>query len=204
MTELMTKVAAALTGHGFEVHTADTADAAKALILGLIPEGASVGAGGSVTIRELGVVDELLAKGHDVAWHWLPYDDQKELFRRAACADVYLTSSNAVTADGQLVNIDRTGNRVAAMAHGPAMVIAAVGMNKLVNGGISAAIARIKAEACPPNARRLNADTPCARTGKCNEAECGDASLCGVTAITKRPMRGRRYVVVLIDEHLGY
>lgn len=203
MTELMKRTADALREHGFEVHTVATAPVAKDLILSLIPEGATIGAGGSVTIRELGVVDALKAT-HDVYWHWLPYEDQAELFRQASQADVYLTSSNAVTVDGQLVNIDRTGNRVAAMIHGPKTLIVAVGVNKLVDGGMNTAIARIKKYACPPNARRLNIDTPCARTGKCNPDECGDNSLCGVTASIQRPTKGRRVIVVLIDQALGY
>lgn len=204
MTELMKKTAASLTAHGFEVYTVATAPVAKELMLSLIPEGASVGIGGSVTIRDLGVVDELQKKGHDVFWHWLPYDDMAKLFDNAHHADVYLSSVNALTGNGDLVNIDRTGNRVAATIYGPKTVILAVGVNKLVDGGITTAIGRIKQYACPPNARRLNVDTPCARTGKCNAAECGDNSLCGVTTIMQRPPKGHRVIVVLINQAMGY
>ena len=134
MTDLMKKTAKALEGRGFEVHTVATAPVAKELILSMIPEGASIGAGGSVTIRELGVVDTLLSQGHKVYWHWLPDADKTTVYDQAAHADVYLASANAVTADGQLVNTDGTCNRVAAMIQGPQTVILAVGLNKLVDG----------------------------------------------------------------------
>ena len=204
MNELMKRTADALARNGFEVHSVATAPEAKELILSLIPDGATVGAGGSVTIRDLGVAEELQARNHSIYWHWLPNDDMAELFRKAAQADVYLTSSNAVTADGQLVNIDRTGNRVAAMIYGPKTVIVAVGINKLVDGGMNSAIARIKKYACPPNARRLNIPTACALTGKCNPEECGEHTLCGTTTIMHHPGKGRRVVVVLIGQALGY
>ena len=204
MTDRMKKAARALESRGFEVHTVATAPVAKELILRLIPEGASIGAGGSVTIRELGVVDTLLAQGHKVYWHWLPDADKTTVYDQAAHADVYLASANAVTAEGQLVNTDGTCNRVAAMIQGPQTVILAVGLNKLVDGGINTAIGRIKREACPKNAVRLGLHTPCARTGTCNEAECWDGCMCNTTTIMHHPARGKRVVVVLIGQALGY
>ncbi|MGN0779951.1 MAG: lactate utilization protein [Aristaeellaceae bacterium] len=204
MTDLMKRAAKALEERGFEVHTVATAPVAKELILSLIPEGASIGAGGSVTIRELGVVDTLLAQGHKVAWHWLPDVDRATVYDEAAHADVYLASANAITADGQLVNIDGTCNRVAAMIQGPQTVILAVGLNKLVDGGVNTAIARIKREACPPNARRLKLQTPCALTGKCSEATCKEGCMCNTTTIMHHPARGKRVIVVLIGQALGY
>lgn len=204
MTDLMHTAAEALQRNGFEVHTVFTAAEAHSLILSLIPPQATVGIGGSMTIRELGVADALQAAGHSVAWHWLPCEDRHATLRSASQADFYLTSSNAVTRDGQLVNIDGNGNRIAAMIHGPGSVIAAVGVNKLVDGGVNSAIARIKQYACPPNARRLGIDTPCARTGRCDPDACGDATLCSVTAAIRRPAKGRRFIVILIDQALGY
>ncbi|MBQ8654480.1 MAG: lactate utilization protein [Clostridia bacterium] len=204
MTELMKNAAAALADRGFEVYTVATAPVAAEKILSLIPEGASVGVGGSVTIDELSVVPKLLSSGHAVHWHWLTDEDRHAVARRAAAADVYLASSNAVTADGQMVNIDATCNRVAAMIQGPQTVILAIGVNKLVDGGISAAIGRIKTQACPPNARRLGLKTPCALTGKCNERECNGKGMCSATTIMHHPPKAKRVVIVLIGQSIGY
>lgn len=204
MTELTRTIAAALERRGFTVHHAASREAAADLVLSLIPQGASVGIGGSVTIRELGIADRLMARGDSFPhWHWLDAEPKADIFPNAAKADIYLTSANAVTADGQLVNIDGTGNRIAAMIHGPRTVISVVGVNKLVDGGYPQALARIKRDACPPNARRLNMDTPCARTGKCDIAAC-DHGFCNVIAIQEHPTGRRPFIVVLVDKPLGY
>lgn len=203
MTELMTTISAALEKRGFGVRTAADRAEAAAIVLSMISEGDSIGIGGSVTIRELGIVDGLLAKGHAVHWHWLDVEPKADIFPGAARADVYLCSANAVTKDGQLVNIDGTGNRVAAMIHGPKQVIAVVGVNKLVDGGYPQALARIKRDACPPNARRLGMSTPCAIEGKCDQANC-PGGFCNVIAIQEHPTGRRPYTVVLVDEALGY
>ena len=201
MTDLTITVAAARAKRGFIVHhTATKAEAAQ-LVLSLIPEGASVGAGGSMTIRELGLAENLQTAGHPVHWHWL--DAGASAFPAAHAADVYLCSANAVTRDGQLVNIDGTGNRVAAMIHGPKQVIAVVGVNKLMDGGYPQALARIKREACPPNARRLNLPLPCGQTGRCDPEAC-PGGFCNVITIQEHPTGKRPYAVVLVDEALGY
>lgn len=201
MTDLMTTVSAALTRRGFTVHHAATKAEAAQLVLSLIPTNASVGAGGSTTIRELGLADVLRSAGHAVHWHWL--EEGPAAFPAAREADVYLCSANAVTRDGQLVNIDGTGNRVAAMIHGPKQVIAVVGVNKLVDGGYPQALARIKREACPPNAQRLNLPFPCGVTGRCDPEAC-NGGMCNVITIQEHPTGKRPYVVVLVDEALGY
>lgn len=201
MTELMTTVAAALERRGFNVHFAETREAAAAHILTLVSPGMSVGVGGSVTIQELGVTDALQAAGIPVHWHWL--GQGPAAFPPAREANIYLCSANAVTRDGQLVNIDGTGNRVASMIHGPKQVIAVVGVNKLVDGGIPMAIARIKREACPPNARRLNLPLPCGQTGKCDPAAC-PGGFCNVITVQEHPTGKRPYTVILVNEDMGY
>lgn len=203
MTELISTVAAALEKRGFQVLRAATkADAAR-LLLQLIPEDATIGVGGSMTIRELGVTEALKTAGHSVAWHWLPETPGGVAFPAAHAADVYLCSANAITRDGQLVNIDGTGNRVAAMIHGPKHVIAVAGCNKLVDGGYPQALARIKREACPPNAKRLSLPFPCGLTGKCDPAAC-PGGFCNVITIQEHPTGKRPYTVILVDEPLGY
>lgn len=201
MNDLMSTVAAALKRRGFNVLLAASREDAAQLVLSLIPAGASVGAGGSMTIQELCLTEPLQASGCTVHWHWL--GEGPAAFPAAHAADVYLCSANAVTRDGQLVNIDGTGNRVAAMIHGPNHVIAVVGMNKLVDGGITAAIARIKREACPPNARRLNLPLPCGQTGKCDPSAC-PGGFCNVIAVQEHPTGKRPYTVVLVEEEMGY
>lgn len=204
MNERILSAAQALTHNGFEVHTAQSAEEAKALALSLIQPGQSVGLGGSMTVKGMGLIDALLERGHTVSGHWLTPENRAQVFEAARLSDVYLASSNAVTMDGQLVNIDGTCNRVGAMTHAPGTLLLIVGQNKLVDGGITAAIARIKAKACPPNALRLGLNTPCAKTGKCNVSECGDDCMCHVTTIMSRPPRGRKVVIVLVAEDMGY
>lgn len=209
MTTLMTNTIYALVRKGFTVHHAATKAEAASIVLGLIPAEASVGFGGSVTIRDMGLYTALKEQGHPVHWHWENDEPKPEVFQKAANSDVYLVSSNAITADGCLVNIDGTGNRVGAMIAGPKQVIVVAGANKLVNGdrspagSIPQAIARIKSVACPLNARRLGKNSPCALTGKCDAANC-ERSMCNVTSIIERPLGGNKITIVLVDEEMGY
>lgn len=204
MTELFTATAAALTRRGYEVYTVATAQEAKEKALSLIQPDWSVGVGGSMTIRQLGLLEALEGAGHPVWWHWTSPEEKPIVWDNARKADVYLASANAITADGQLVNIDGTGNRVAAMIHGPHTVMIIAGSQKIVEGGLTAAIARIKREACPPNAARLKLNTPCALTGHCSEKDCGDDCMCRAITIGSRPLRAQRHIVILVEEHLGY
>ena len=203
MNTLMANTIYALTRKGFPVHHAKTMEDAKAIVLKMIPDGASVGFGGSVTVREMGLYDELKKTGRMTHWHWMNDEPKPDVFALAAAADVYLTSSNAITADGCLVNIDGTGNRVGAMIAGPKEVIVIAGANKIVNGGIPQAIARIKTVACPKNARRLGLNTPCATLDRCDSANC-QKGMCNVTSIIERPVGGHKITIVLVDEEAGY
>ena len=203
MTTLMTNALYALVRKGFTVHHAATAKEAADIVMSLIPEGTSVGFGGSVTVRDMNLYETLKETGRNPHWHWKNDEPQPEVFALAANADVYLTSTNAITADGCLVNIDGTGNRVGAMIAGPKQVIIIAGSNKIVNGGVPQAIARIKTVACPQNARRLGLPTPCAVLGRCDAANC-TRSMCNVTSIIERPVGGHKITVVLVDEELGY
>ncbi len=203
MTTLMANTIYALTRKGFPVHHTKTIDDAKAIVMNLIGEADSVGFGGSMTIREMGVYEALKEMGRHPHWHWKNDEPKPEVFALAAASDVYLTSSNAITADGCLVNIDGTGNRVGAMIAGPKEVIVIAGANKLVDGNIAQAIARIKTVACPQNARRLGLNTPCGLQGKCDAANC-EKGMCNVTSIIERPVGGHKITIVLVDEEAGY
>ena len=187
---------------GYVVHPAENAAQAKEFALSLIGAG-SVGFGGSATVHGLGLSDTLRAQGNAVYKHWDTPEDRKRVFLGAATADFYVCSTNAITLDGTLVNIDGTGNRVAAIIGGPENVIFIIGKNKLVKT-LSAALKRVKTEACPKNARRLNLPTPCAEDGKCSNCDIPQR-MCRVTAIIEYPPRMVKAMhLILVDEELGY
>nr|WP_162990663.1 lactate utilization protein [Maliibacterium massiliense] len=164
---------------------------------------ASVGVGGSMTVEELDVEDRLRAGGSAVYWHWREKpEDRTQTVLNALTADYYLCSSNAVTKDGRFFNIDGSGNRVASMIMGTGTLIMLIGKNKLVSDGDDP-IARIKREACPPNAKRLHLNIPCAITGKCMDCTAPDR-FCNVTIIIEFPLSRRAMQVWMIDEPLGY
>ncbi len=205
MQESIQQVISQMRGRGFEVVPLETSQEAREFLLSHIPAGATVGVGGSMTIRELNVVPALREKGHQVTWHWeVPKEEVSAARAKARLADVYLASTNAVTRDGQLVNIDGVGNRVAAMFDGPKQVYLVISHSKLTDGGLNTAIARVKQQACPPNARRLSLDTPCAHTGICKVQTCGDDCMCNIIVAISRPPKGKKITVLLVEETLGY
>jgi hypothetical protein len=131
-------------------------------------------------------------------------EEVNEMRRQGLAADVYICSSNAVSADGKLVNIDGTGNRVAAMIYGPKKVIIMAGMNK-VAPSLEAAIARVKNTAAPANSLRVGVETPCSKTGFCQDPHCHPPQrICGQLVVTEASMTPNRVTVVLVGETLGY
>ena len=191
--------------NGFTVVELETARQAKEYMLGAIAAGSSVGVSGSVSVRQTGVLQALQEKGCEVISHWDVRPEEVYATRQKANrADVYLTSANAVTRQGELVLIDGAGNRVSAIAFGPKQLFFVVSKSKFVDGGYGAAVARIKKVACPPNARRQGLKTPCAETGACDPEACGDASMCRMTLVLDRVPRGRTATVLFVDEELGY
>lgn len=197
----LNQAAERLSRNGFKAKVFATAAEAKAAVLDLIPPGAPVGVGGSVTIQTLGLREALLERGSEVWWHWYA-EDRAEAQRRAHGADFYLMSSNAVTAEGELINIDGNCNRLGTMLYGPGTVIVVCGKNKLAEDPFKA-IDRIKSVACPMNARRLNLSTPCAATGRCSDCR-SPQRMCSVTVRLQRPPGNRNFHVFLVDEELGY
>lgn len=198
---MLNQVKAALEKRNFSVQLFQTAQEAKDYILSSISPEQSVGVGGSMSVKNLGLDQALIAQGSTVYWHWTA-EDKEGAHISAATADVYLTSANAVTADGLMVNIDGHGNRVAATLHGPGKVIFLVGKNKLVQD-YSAAIERIKTVACPANARRLNLKTPCAALGYCTDCS-SPQRMCNTTVILDRAVSSHPMEVVLVNEDVGY
>lgn len=195
----------ALLANDFDAFFVDNAQEAFDKAMTLIPEGATIGVGGSNTIRELGLVEALENRGHVVYHHWKKdlTPEQKNIVRKKQLSsDVFLTSSNAVTLNGQLVNVDGTGNRVAAMVFGPQKVIIVVGATKIVDT-LDDALSRIKSTAAPLNGRRLGYKTPCALNGKCTDCKTNDR-MCNVTVIMDRRPRLTDITVMLVGEELGY
>ena len=202
--EMTEQLAQRMRTRGFEVAELSTAAEARDYLLKHILGDASVGVGGSVTIRDLDVLDALTQKGCAVydPWKAAP-EDKNAAYAACMTADTYLVSANAITADGRLVLVDGRGNRVGAVVYGPKRVYFVVSRMKLVDGGINTAIARVKQTACPQNARRLGLDTACARAESCKPDAC-ENSMCRITVVLDRAPMGREMTVLLVDEALGY
>ncbi|MEM0226541.1 MAG: lactate utilization protein [Thermofilaceae archaeon] len=198
------RAAEALRRNGFDARIAGDVVEARSLVLSLIPEGATVGVGGSVTIRELGVIEELERRGNRVIHHWLqaPAEELMRLRRLELTADVFLASVNAVTIDGKLVSVDGMGNRVAATAFGPKRVVLVAGRNKLARN-LEEALWRAKNVAAVLNSRRLGVRTPCAELGYCVDCDSPER-ICRAVLILERRPTGADYHVVLVNEDLGY
>lgn len=173
----------------------------------LVPAKATVALGGSVSVIQSGLLDVLRTmniKLLDRYREGITNDEIEEILRQGVSADVLVTSSSAVTADGKLVNEDGRGNRVAGMIFGPKKVILMIGMNKVVPT-VDDALTRIKNVAAPLNCIRLGADTPCARTGFCDDANChAPQRICSQIVIIESNRVKDRITVVLVGEELGY
>ena len=182
-----------------------TAAEAKEKALSLIGAGSSVSFGGSMTLEECGVVD-VLRKREDIKLYDRDRaktpDEVGVIYRQAFSADTFLMSTNAITLDGELINIDGRGNRVAALIFGPAQVIVIAGMNKVTTDE-TAGIARVRNMASPANCIRLNKNTPCSVTGRCGDCY-GEESICSQLVVTRRSSEKGRIKVILVGVELGY
>jgi len=184
-----------------------TTKEAVAEICRMIPDGASIALGGSVTIMQSGLLDELRRRNVDLLDRYRPgitNEEVEAVMARGMTADVQLMSCNAVTSDGKLVNEDGRGNRVAGLIFGPKKVIMMVGVNKIVQS-VEDGITRIREVAAPLNCIRLGLDTPCARTGFCDDANCfSPARVCSQITIIESNRVKDRLTVVFVGEELGY
>lgn len=178
----------------------ETAEDARRQIRAMIRDEDVVSWGGSATLDQIGIKKDL---SNVIDAMSVPPERAYEERRKTLTADVYLTSTNAVTMDGELVNIDGVGNRVAAMCFGPNKVIVVAGANKIAENE-EAAIARIKTDACPPNCIRLGKQTPCALTGKCGQCLTPGQTICSYTVTTRFNSIPDRVHVILVNEVLGY
>ncbi|CDF58132.1 lactate utilization protein [Thermobrachium celere] len=195
----------ALEKNNYEVYVVNNVDEMKEKVLELIQDKSTVSFGGSMTLVNSGILDELRKKDIKLLDRYkegLTGDEIANLYRETFFADYYITSSNAVTENGELVNLDGNGNRVAAMIFGPKKVIVIVGQNKLVKD-LEEAYDRVRNYASPINAKRLNRRTPCCETGYCLDCNSNDR-ICNHYVVTYRQNVKGRGIVIIVKDELGY
>jgi hypothetical protein len=191
--------------NGFTALYCDSAREAYDYIIREAADAETVGFGGSMSVADLHVADRLRELGKELLLHSVPGlspEEKLTIMRRKLTSDLFLTGTNAVTLSGWLVNIDGVGNRVGSMLFGPKKVIVVAGRNKLVDGDANEAIRRIKGWATPPNAKRLNYNTPCSRTGFCSDCSSPER-ICRVTTIIDRRPRLTDIRVLVVNEDMG-
>ena len=174
---------------------------ALCIALDLIPEGSAVTMGGAMSAHEIGLVDALKNGNYNFIDRDA-YADKRAAMLAAYDADVFLSSANAITSDGVMVNIDGNSNRVSAIAQGPRKVVFIVGMNK-VCGDIDGAIKRARNVAAPVNAQRFGLSTPCSKTGACMNCKSPDTICCQIL-ITRYSRHAERIHVILVNDSLGF
>ena len=165
----------------------------------------SIGFGGSLSVADLELTLILMEAGKEILNHGFPDltpEQKHETMQRQQTCDLFLSGTNAATIDGCLINIDGLGNRVSAMIYGPKKVIVVVGRNKIVEGDYVDGIQRVKNEAAPPNAKRLNKETPCAKTGFCHDCDSPDR-ICHVTTIIDSKPSGSDFHVLVVNQDMG-
>ena len=188
-----------------EAFYCDTKEEAVALALEFMKDGGTVGMGGTKTVKEIGLIDIIK---ETPSLHFIDREiaktpeEKRAIYLESFTANYYLMSSNAITIDGELINIDGNGNRVACLIYGPEQVIVIAGMNKVVDD-VESGIQRIGTHAAPPNAARLGLRTPCASLGHCDDCHSPDC-MCSQIVITRHSKYSGRIKVILVGEELGF
>lgn len=199
------KMVKAMQRRHFDAYYCATASEAKAKVNELIPDGASVTWGGTMTVRDMDIPQMLQERGTLKVWDRDKVEtpeEKQEMYLRAFQADYYLSSANAITEDGVIVNIDGNGNRVAAITWGPQHVIFVVGMNKVAQDP-EAALKRARSTAAPINAARFDIQTPCHLDGQCHNCN-SPQSICNYIHFLRNSSKPGRIIVILVGENLGY
>ena len=194
----------ALNSRNMEAFLVGTKEEALKKALELIPEGSSVGWGGSASIEEIGLKEAIKNGKYKVVDRekGSSQEEAEKLMRDIFFCDYFLASSNAVSEDGVLVNVDGNSNRVAAICYGPKHVIMIIGMNKVVKS-VEDAMSRARNTAAPLNAQRFDIDTPCKKTGCCYDCKKPDTVCCQIL-ITRYSRHVGRIKVILVNEELGF
>lgn len=188
--------------HGFGADYFETKEEVLSYLKENIPKGSSIGIGGSVTLAEIGVLSWLTGNEE---YHFLDRyhtDDVSRVFHESLNADVYLMSTNALTEEGELYNIDGNGNRLAALIYGPKKVYVIAGTNKIVKN-LEEAVSRVELFSAPANNIRLGKTNPCTKTGQCMHCST-PSTICNQIVTTRRSGTPGRIHVLLVNEALGY
>lgn len=201
---LAEKVIKGLESRNMTGYFAETKEEALQKALELIPEGSTIGWGGSVSIHEIGLRDAIINGNYTVynRDNASSLEERKSIERQIFGADYFLCSSNAITEDGILVNIDGNSNRVAAIAYGPSHVLMIVGMNKVAKD-VDAALSRARNIAAPANAQRFPLDIPCKKNGSCANCKSID-TICCEFLITRFSRHANRFHIILVNDNLGF
>lgn len=203
-----------LKKNNMEFYYAPAAADVKNIVAGLLKPGDVISHGGSVSMAECGIRELIQSPEYQyLDRSAVPAEEVEELYRKSFFADVYISSSNAITEDGVLYNVDGNSNRIAAIAYGPKSVIIIAGYNKIVRDLEEAEI-RVKNTAAPPNCVRLDCKTPCAETGECislrnsgrqiSDGCRGDGRICCNYLISAQQRHKGRIKVIIVGEELGF
>lgn len=198
------KVVDALGNNNIECIFVKNKQEALKKALDMIPEGSTVGLGGSVTVEQIGLLEKLRTGKYTLYDQYAPNLDMPENMKRrkqGLSAQYFVTGTNAITSDGQLVNVDGLGNRVAAQAFGPDKVIIVAGTNKIVKD-VHEAFDRLE-KIAPINARRFGTESPCADSGVCIDCD-SPTRICNIYTIIRRMMIPGRITVILVNDSLGF
>jgi hypothetical protein len=194
----------ALKKNNFETLFVPNSKVALEEVMKQITDGSTVGVGGSVSLAEAGILEALGRRNVHLIWPFQQAKNEEErlrLIQKSFSADVFLSSTNAITEDGKLFNVDASGNRVGAMFIGPKKTIIIAGVNKIVKD-LAAAEKRVREWVAPQNIKRLNRKTPCAETGVCADCSSPDR-ICNIyVTLAKKPSR-TNIIIILVGERLG-
>ena len=198
---LAQKVIKGLESRNMKGYYAADKEEALQIALELIPEKSSISMGGAMSAHEIGLVDALKSGNYNFIDRDAT-EDKRAAMLAAYDADYFLTSANAMTEDGVMVNIDGNSNRVSAIAQGPKHVLVIVGMNKICDD-VDGAMRRARNVAAPINAQRFGLNTPCAKTGSCMNCKSPD-TICCQFLITRYSRHTDRIHVILVNDNLGF
>ena len=205
MEERIQRTMSALERNNMKAYYAENRDELFDIVRGLVKNDKLITAGGSVTLEESGVKQLLMTEFKGV---YLDRSEGKtpeeveDILHKAFVSDTFLASSNAVTEDGELYNVDGRGNRVSAMIYGPTQVVLIVGVNKIVRD-MEEAVCRVEQVAAPKNTRRLNSGTPCEITGSCAHCRSRGRICCSYVRMAQQRVNDR-IKVIIVNESLGY
>ncbi len=195
----------ALKKNGFDALYVESAEEAAEKLGAFLKKGATVGFGGSMTIKALGIQDKAREAGCELLDHNAPGlspEAKLAVLRKQLSCDLFISSVNALTLDGQIVNVDGNGNRVAALSFGPVKTVVVVGVNKLARD-MDEAFAHVELYAAPMNNKRLDKPNPCVKTGECMDCD-GDTRICRIYQVLRKKPSLSDFTVIIVGQPLGY